>query len=165
MCERRRYSPSCGTTTMTNSSYSGTEQHPITLCGSIRGRQLPQNRGDVLANFLVKKNSQWVVDFNDFNNGRLIRICHVAGINNPFEFIHGKSDSAQLRIGGGRCNDRRKTLKIVASCIIEAAQRHITVRVAPKKPSLRDWLCVAPMTHIHMFHIQSSQHDAASLMT
>ena len=108
--------------------------------GSIRGRQLPQIRGTSLRN-QHEKDSQWVVDIYGFNSGRPFRTCHVAGTNNPFEFIHGKSDSAQLRIGGIGGTTNRKTLEMVGS-IIQTAHRHIAVLC---NLIFGNWDCVAPM--------------------
>ena len=53
----------------------------------------------------------------------------MARTNNSLDSIHGKSDSAQLQIGGGRCNDRGKILGVGGSLhlIIKTARRHIAV--------------------------------------
>ena len=91
--------------------------------GSIRGCQLPQIRGTGKRN-QHEKDSQCMVDFNDFNRGRPFRTCHVAGINNHFEFIHGKSDSAQLRIGGIGGTTNRKTLEMVGSLHLLSFRQH-----------------------------------------
>ena len=53
----------------------------------------------------------------------------MARTNNCLDSIHGNSDSAQLRIGGGWCNDRGKVLEMGGPLhlIIETARRHIVV--------------------------------------